>query len=234
MILYVNGDSHAAAAEAVNAHAFAEDDPGLFYLGRVPHPANMAVSWARLLADTFKSTLHCDAESASSNQRILRTTRHWINRHANDWHRTLVVISWSTWEREEWLIDGRYYQVTASGIDDVPPEHHQRYKEFVSNVDWQRVTEQSHNHIWQLHQELDAKQIKHVFFNGNNHFESIQDRKEWGTSYIAPYDPKSTYSAILTAHGYQTVSPQSWHFGKDAHSFWKQFLLQYCMQNKMI
>jgi len=32
MILYVNGDSHTAAAEAVNPHAFAEDDRNLQYL----------------------------------------------------------------------------------------------------------------------------------------------------------------------------------------------------------
>jgi hypothetical protein len=44
MILYVNGDSHTAAAEAVNPHAFAEDDSALFYLGRAPHPENLAVS----------------------------------------------------------------------------------------------------------------------------------------------------------------------------------------------
>ena len=43
MILYVNGDSHTAAAEAVNAHAFAEDDPNLGYLHRLPHPDNLAV-----------------------------------------------------------------------------------------------------------------------------------------------------------------------------------------------
>jgi hypothetical protein len=234
MILYVNGDSHAAAAEAVNQHAFAEDDPALFYMGRVPHPANMAVSWARLLADTFKATLHCDAESAASNARILRTTRDWISRHENDWHRTLVIISWSTWERQEWLIDGTYYQINASGIDDVPASHHQRYKEYVASVDWQQATEQAHQDIWQLHQELADQNIPHVFFNGNNHFESVQDRKDWKANYIAPYDPKSTYSAILTDRGHQTVSPDSWHFGKEAHSFWKQFLLQYCIQHKLV
>jgi len=234
MILYVNGDSHAAAAEAVNQHAFAEDDSALFYMGRAPHPANLAVSWARLLADTFKATLHCDAESAASNQRILRTTRDWISRRENDWHRTLVVISWSTWERQEWLIDGKYYQINASGIDHVPTSHQQQYKEFVASVDWQQVTQQAHEDIWKLHQELNERNIRHVFFNGNNHFESVKDRQDWGHAYIAPYDPKSTYSAILTEKGYQTVSPASWHFGKEAHSFWKQFLLQYCIQHNMV
>ena len=42
MILYVNGDSHTAAAEAVNPHAWAMDDGELFYMGRAPHPANLA------------------------------------------------------------------------------------------------------------------------------------------------------------------------------------------------
>ena len=65
MILYVNGDSHTAAAEAVNPHAFAEDDSQYFYMGRAPHPDNIAVSWSRLLADTAKAILKCDAESAS-------------------------------------------------------------------------------------------------------------------------------------------------------------------------
>ena len=234
MILYVNGDSHAAAAEAVNSHAFAEDDPDLFYMGRAPHPANMAVSWARLLSDTFKSTLHCNAESASSNTRILRTTRQWLDRHENDWDRTLVVISWSTWEREEWLIDGTYYQINASGIDDVPESHRQRYKEFVASVDWKKVTEKAHNEIWRFHKELDGIGVRHVFFNGNNDFSSIKKQQDWGSSYIGPYDPESTYSAILTKKGYQTVSPTSWHFGKDAHSFWKQFVLQYCIKHNLV
>ena len=44
MILYVNGDSHTAGAEAVNPYAFAEDDPNLTHLGRLPHPDNLAVS----------------------------------------------------------------------------------------------------------------------------------------------------------------------------------------------
>lgn len=234
MMLYVNGDSHAAAAEAVNQHAFAEDDAALFYLGRAPHPANMAVSWARLLADTFKATLHCDAESASSNARILRTTRRWVARHSNVWHRSLIVISWSTWERQEWLIDDVHYQITASGLDDLPQHHQQRYREFVASVDWPTVTRQAHADIWQLHQELDEKQIRHVFFNGNNHFGSIQHREDWGSSYIQPYDAASTYTAVLKNQGFHTVAANSWHFGKEAHSFWQQFMLQYCMQHRLV
>ena len=78
MILYVNGDSHSAGAEAVNPHAFAEDDSKYFYMGRAPHPENLSVSWGKVLSNILKASFHCDAESASSNSRILRTTRNWL------------------------------------------------------------------------------------------------------------------------------------------------------------
>ena len=40
MILYVNGDSHAAGAEAATPHGFAEDDGECWGMGRQPHPDN--------------------------------------------------------------------------------------------------------------------------------------------------------------------------------------------------
>lgn len=236
MRLYVNGDSHTAAAEAVNTYAFAEDDPALFYMGRAPHPDNLAVSWCRKVSDALKSVLHCDAESASSNQRIMRTTREWIKENQPWLSETVMIIQWSTWERQEWLIDGTYYQINASGIDDVPASHQEQYKQFVATVDWNKVTEQAHNDIWDFHVELQELGIKHVFFNGNNHFGDIavEQRKDWLNCYIKPYDPKSTYSQLLLSNGFDTVAPNSWHFGKNAHRFWGRFMLQYCIDNQLM
>jgi len=235
MILYVNGDSHTAAAEAVNQYAFAEDDPALFYLGRAPHPSNLAVSWGRVLADTMKATFKCDAESASSNSRIIRTARIWAETHA--YRRDLImIVQWSTWEREEWLIDGTWYQVNASGEDAVPESHQTRYQEFVANVDWHQRQAQAHEDIWRFHQELQDLGTSHVFFNGNSWFDlkHQSDRRDWGSSYIAPYDPEATYDQWLRRHGFHTVSPDSWHFGQDGHAAWSRFVLQYCITNRMI
>lgn len=234
MILYVNGDSHAAAAEAVNAHAFAMDDGDLFYMGRAPHPDNLAVSWGRTLADTAKAVFRCEAESASSNDRILRTTRAWIDANPQDWYRTLVIIQWSTWEREEWEHAGTYYQVNASGTDQVPQELQEKYRNYILGVDWESRTQDAHSKIWALHQELEEKKIPHVFFNGNNDFSSIKEKKDWGANYIGPYDPAQTFSATLTKNGHETVAPNSWHFGKQAHSFWARVMLQYCINNKFL
>jgi hypothetical protein len=235
MKLYVNGDSHAAAAEAVNQHAFAEDDAALNYLGRSPHPANWRVSWARCLADTVQAVLHTDAESASSNTRIRRTTRQWIQQHRAWLPETVIIIQWSTWEREEWIIDGRFYQVTASGIDDVPPDQQDRYRQWVMDVDWDLCRAREHQEIWLLHQELEALNVRHIFFSGNNHFGEIhpEHRLDWNTRYIGAYDSDLTYDAWLRRRGHATVSPDSWHFGPDAHAAWAGFVLQYGINHQI-
>lgn len=233
MILYVNGDSHTAAAEAVNQHAFAEDDGAFFYMGRAPHPSNLQVSWGKLLAEWTKATFKCDAESASSNTRILRTTRAWLDQTPRAQQEALVIIQWSTWERQEWLIDDVYYQINASGIDDVPASHQTKYKEFVSSVDWDACRQQAHQEIWDFHRELQKKNIRHVFFNGNNHFQGLKERR-WGNSYISPYDPDQTYNQWLLNNGHNTVSPKSWHFGRQAHAAWGKCMLQYIISKKLI
>jgi hypothetical protein len=235
MILYVNGDSHTAAAEAVNPHAFAGDDGLLDPSDRSPHTDNLAVSWGQILAKLIRNDFECGAESASSNDRIIRTTREWLmwNRLSADSTKPLVIIQWSTWEREEWLHNGLHYQVNGSGIDMVPQELQERYRHYIIGIDWQRKTQEWHDKIWEFHQELLHLDIPHVFFNGNNDFRIIENRHHWGPYYIDPYDSDRTYNAILRSNGYETVRPDSWHFGKDAHSFFAQYMLQYIIDNKI-
>jgi hypothetical protein len=232
MILYVNGDSHTAGAELINSYAFAEDDPRLIHLGRLPHPENLAHSWGKLLSLALNAGFQCDAESAACNARILRTTRKWLTDHKNS--KKLVVIQWSTWEREEWLYDGIYYQVNGSGIDQVPPEAAERYRNYVIGLDWQSKTMQAHDEIWQFHQELTDQQVPHIFFNGNNDFSKIIDQKDWDTSYIGPYDPTQTYHAQLQAAGIDTVMPNSYHYGRDGHNWWFRYMLDYIVKNQFI
>jgi hypothetical protein len=233
MILYVNGDSHTAGAEAVNPYAFAEDDGQYFYMGRAPHPDNLNVSWGKLLSKSLKAGFHCAAESGSSNDRIIRTTRDWLSSNQK-LDKILIIVQWSTWEREEWFHNNLYYQVGSSGTDHVPVELQEKYRNFVIGTDWQLKTEQAHETIWRFHQELVNANIDHIFFNGNNDFSKIQDRRDWGTNYIDPYNPSGTYDSIIRAQGIDTVAPNSWHFGKDGHSYFYRFMLQYIINNKFI
>jgi hypothetical protein len=234
LILYVNGDSHTAAAEAVNPHAFAEDDPLYWGLGRQPHPDNLRASYGCELANHLGAILVCDAESAASNARIMRTTRKWLLDNPTAYRDGLVIIQWSTWERQEWLIDGVYYQVNASGIDVVPESHQRAYKEYIAGINWYNVCVDAHQMIWNFHQNLNLMGVKHIFFNGNHSFQGIQSQKDWGTSYIKPYDATGTYNEWLRNNGFETVSKDSWHFGEDAHSAWADYMLQYIIDNHIL
>jgi len=232
MILLINGDSHSAAAECVNTHGWAEDDSKYFMQGRRPHPDNLVKSFGYLLAKPLQRGLVCLAEAGSSNDRIMRTTRDYVKTH--DTENLLIVIGWSTWERQEWKIKGEYYQVNASGIDHVPDSHKQRYKEFVAGVNWEHCTQQAHEDIWVLHQELVEHNIKHVFFNGNSHFSDIRDdRRDWGVNYIAPYDYTQTYDYWLQSQAHNYVNAKSMHYGPDAHQAWKKKLLKYILDNNL-
>ena len=248
MILYVNGDSHSAGAEAVNTYAFANDDPLYWALGRQPHPDNLRASYGCELANLMGAILECDAESAASNDRVFRTTWNHLQGIQNTpvARPDYVVIGWTTWEREEWLHEGTYYQVTASGTDSVPAELLHRYKEWV--VDQNYLTRERkllgwHERIWKFHKRLEAKNIPHIFFNTYSDFSNIRSRKittdaikvipdeyDWGLNYVYPYDSNLTYYNWCIQKGFKTVNPNSYHFGADAHRAWAEFLMQYYVQ----
>jgi len=244
MIIYVNGDSHSAGAEAVNSFAFAEDDPLYYSLGRRPHPDNERASYGCEIANYLGAILECDAESASSNDRIIRTTYNHIQgvQGLPVDRPDLIIIGWSTWEREEWTHNGITYQVTASGTDDVPDELKERYKHWVIDQSNSDIINQKiiaiHNRIFDLHNSLTDKKIPHIFFNTFHSFNHIQHlahlgakHYEWEGSYIQPYNKDQTYYNWLISNGFKTVSPTSYHFGADAHSAWADYLLQNYVQN---
>jgi len=96
------------------------------------------------------------------------------------------------------------------------------------------VQQQSHDEIWQFHNELKLNQIQHVMFNGNSHFGKISQTRDWSQCYIAPYDPDQTYDSVLRNNGFKTVNSDSWHFGHNAHCFWAEHVLQYIYDNNLI
>lgn len=235
MILYVNGDSNSAGAEAVNNYAFAEDDPLYWALGRQPHPDNLRASYGCELANLMGAILECDAESASSNDRIIRTTLDYLgNNPAPD----LIIIGWSTWEREEWLDHDTniWWQVNAGGIGhDWPDWVKERYKEWVVSINYDLAEQRAESNIYALHQILELKNIQHLFFNCFEPFKSnVRHFDDWGdSSYIKPYDPELTYYNWLKARGFKTVTPESYHFGHDAHCAWAEFLFQTLVQRNL-
>jgi len=235
MILYVNGCSHSAAAEAAVPHAWACDDGELWQCGTEPHPANLEVSYGKRLADALFAELVCEASSGGSNDRTIRTTKEWIKNNPEKLADTFMVLQWTTWEREEWLHNSTWYQVNASGIDTVPSELEERYKNYVINVDWDFKTLEAHQKIWEMHLYLKERGIRHVFFSAHSTFSDIYEtRQNWGLNYLDPYLREKSYNAVLKNNGFEYVNPQSYHFGADAHCFWADYLLQYINDNQLL
>jgi hypothetical protein len=96
MILYLNGDSHVTGAEAVNNYVVADQDPALRYLGKLPHPANLAVSWGKLLSLTLNSSFHCDGRDQYTTQDIIQSTQTWLENNKNQ--EKLIIIQWPGWQ----------------------------------------------------------------------------------------------------------------------------------------
>ena len=237
MILYVNGDSHSAGAEAVNAHCFAEDDSRYRTLGRLPHPDNLAVSYGQVLANKMSCHLYCDAESASSNHRIIRTTWDYIKNQQPDF----VVVGWSTWERKEFYDTetGINWQVNAGGVGhDWPEWLKNEYPKFVAELDWANEMRHSHSKVHQFHLDLKRRNIRHLFFNTYSYFDADQlgQTYTWDGCYLEPYNAQGTYYEWCRAQGFKPVNTDSYHFGADAHRAWGEHLytqiVQMCLTHK--
>ena len=198
------------------------------------HPANLAASYATLIAQELDATLVCDAQSGGSNPRIIRTTQKWIADNQDKLHDTVIVIQWTTWEREEWLHKATWYQVNASGVDWVPEELQQRYKEYIVSVDWDIKTKQAHQAAWELHQQLLSKKIRHLFFSGHSTFSDIQNRLDWGRYYMDPYIRENSYHNWLIQNGGTYANPQSYHFDARSHRLWAKHVLQYIHTNQIL
>lgn len=247
MILYVNGDSHSAGAEAVNDFSFAQDDPKLWQdeWFNKPHPDNLKVSYGQLLANSLQATFICDALPAASNSRILRTTRNYLKTNKPD----LIIIGWTSFEREEWFDEETnfWYQVNGSGIDSVPEKWIKKYKDYVINIDWEAKEIFWYNEIWNFHRELEQLNVPHLFFICYRNFHYIKNAfakkgilldtlYDFKNNFINPYIENFDYIKYLQSCGcelhrkpyeYPRITQPRNHFGPDGHAKWAEFLLPY-------
>jgi hypothetical protein len=201
-VIYVNGDSHSAGAELIKDYCFAADDRRFIAWGSRAHPDAIPHTYGYKIAQALNQPFFLEAESASSNARILRTTRQFLD-DTKDKSNLFVIIGWTSWEREEWDYQDGYLQITAGGTDSVPESIQEEYKEWIMNQTLEEVNRKEQlwtSKIAQFSKELDEQGIKHLFFHTGE------------------------YIQYLNEQGYQTLN-NGWHFGVDAHIAWYKYLL---------
>ena len=206
-MIYINGDSHSAGAEIINGYCFAADDRRYIAWGSRAHPEAIPLTFGYKIAQALNQPFFMDAESASSNARIIRTTTQFIEQ-TQDKSKLFVIIGWSSWDREEWQYQDGYIQITASGTDSVPESMQEEYKKWVTEQtpeEWNRKKRFWYNRIAQFSEELTNQNIKHIFFH--------------------TYE----YTDYLTEQGYKTING-GYHFAEDGHTAWYKHLLPQVMK----
>jgi hypothetical protein len=200
VILYANGDSHTHGIGVTTEENFAS-----------------------LVADRINYDCVNHAKIGASNAGILRTTRDFLKDNTPD----LIMIGWSSWEREEWKHNGHYYNVNSSGHDVMPDQLQIRYKQWVTDQSQDLLTEKSkywNSEIYQFHLELKQQRIKHLFFNTLYNFFGVDECHDWGHAFLGPYNNELSYYWYLKN---QNFKPDEWyHFKSDAHSVWADRLIQ--------
>ena len=209
MMLYVNGDSHSYGIHLENHQKF-----------------------GYLVAKYFNIALENHARIGASNARIIRTTREYLAHNSSP---GLVLVGWSTWEREEWQHQGQYYDVNSSGHDGLPEEFNERYKTWVTEQTQDTLVKKSnywHNEIYQFHCELEQQNIPHLFFNCLYNFFEIPTTVDWNDCYIGPYENDLSFYWYLKNHGYAT--DEWYHYGADGNQIWADVLIEYIKQHKLL
>jgi hypothetical protein len=197
-MIYFNGDSHTHGIEL-----------------------NAEQRFSNIVACYFNHSVINDAKIGASNDRILRTTKQYLETNKPD----LIVIGWTSWEREEWNHQGQYYDVNSSGHDDLPADLELQYKKWVSNQNADSLKIKSdywHNQIYNFHSELLESKQPHLFFNCMYNFFDA-DVRDWHNCHIDAYDTKKSYYWHLKQLGYET---DAWyHYKDDGHLAWAKLLI---------
>ena len=235
MILYVNGDSHSAGAEINNTYCFAKDDP-LYFGVNMPHPDNIPNSFGGVLAQKINYSLWLDANSGSSNDCILRKTQNFIK--SQNTQDIFLLIGWSSFEREERLIDNEYYQFSPGfDCESCPENVKTEYKNYIVSYDQNKILQKNkywHQTVWDFHLDLQQKEIKHLFFNSYMEFIIPKhEQLDWGNSFIGCYNHTQTYWRWLENNKYKTVN-NGYHYGADAHAAWADRLYKWLTDHQLL
>jgi len=225
MIFYLNGAEHTAASKSSTPYIFAKDDPRFIYAGDQPHPDNLPTGFGRQLNMALKATIYNESRPYASNDRIMRTTKEFINKDQDQ--DVFLMILWAPFDRTEWHMDDKYYQVSTSITPDIPKALNKTYKKFKTGYNDIIAQKTWHHNIWNFHKELTERGIKHLFAMESSPFTELKRKHKWGDNFINPYTDETTFVGICSnaanANG-------DGFFDAKGHTGYMRYVIPHCIK----
>ena len=230
MKYFAMGDSNMIGANTDPRHKNYCPDPDNFF---------------NILAKNLQIEFECLAKNGASNNHIIRKTEEWLAQTTVPNHEKFVFIGWSTWERQEYQIKGRYFDIDAWSIYhawDHPPEldviANQLKEQIKNDSDYMRNCARD----WALRikdwaQSLHDRGIKYFFWNSYMKLEQPQmsTGDEFDHRYLLPYaDNFNMFFYLKNVRNFATQLDDPYHFDKPAHHAWAEFLTQYIADWKIL
>jgi len=194
-------------------------------------------NFATIVMNHFGLDFECHARFGASNKQIIRRTNEWIDNQSDD---LTVLIGWSTWEREEWLIDGEYINVDQFSLNDIPANALDRYNEWRKKVDntpdymTKKAIEWNHK-IHHYIKYLKSKNIKFIMWNNYIALDRVEGQDNDIIEYIHPYDDDYTmYDYLSRVNNHNPFEDDPYHFDAKGHKIWADFLIGYIEENNLL
>ena len=182
------------------------------------------------------------ALAGASNDYIYDTTIKYLETNTPD----LIIIGWSDAGRMQWFnketgelmemnaLEVHKYDLTNKDNDEYLRRSSLLKDKMSHTSEYARETTLYwHNKIFNLHQMLDYRGIKHLFFSAFPMFNPrtihAQYALDWGHGYYQPY--QTSYIMWCTQNNYKQVTEGWWHFEPDGQQAWADLLFNH-MKNR--
>ena len=245
-ILYVNGCSHAAGSEITAARRYWE-------------PEDIKKSWSGKIASKYNLECINDAIPGQGNESILTNTLNSLMKllHAHDPQDVLVIISWTGFDRVDYIFDGVNYRISAwsnnlKDFGEWPNAVKKAWETTVNGSDRDFVMNRFSIIYFTLYSFLKSMGIDYLFFNAINEC-YIPNRNLLHTlynteinsslfrimksdqDYIDAFDHASTYCQYLKNRNFDGhVNGRLGHFMEDGHQAWFEYLENILLAKKKL
>jgi hypothetical protein len=193
-------------------------------------------NFVSMFASQANLPFRCWAKNGASN--------YWIEHHLQYFmddvslhNNTVLLIGWTSVERQEWPWLSSNVSVCAGpdfGVPDIMRSRFEKWKASITGDYLRELGEFWHTRIYGHHLALQKLGIRHRFFNAYESFHCVANHQDWQGCFFRPYDTNGDMYHYLVDHGVSTIKHDPFHFDQQGHALWAQTLYQHAASSGIL